>query len=47
VGHAEDEGFFWEDNVIVAKDFSIVAEGIGGGGVDAASRSSWLGKRTS
>jgi hypothetical protein len=46
VGHAEDEGFLWEDDVVVAKVFSVVADG-GGGGGDAAPRPSWLDKRTS
>jgi len=40
VGPAEDKGFLWEDDVVVAKVFSVVAEGTGGdgGGGDVAPR---------
>ena len=49
MGHAEDEGFLWEDGAVVAKVLSVVIEstGGGGGGGDAAPRPRWLDKRTS
>ena len=47
MGHAEDEGFLWEDDVEVAKVLSVVIESTGGGGGDAAPRLRWLNNRTS
>ena len=47
MGHAEDEGFLWEDDVVVAKVLSVVIESTGGSEDAAAPRPRWLDKRTS